>query len=204
MQLRLRRHDVRPVVDELRRKAERQLLRQGERGEVEVGRRPVGRRTAGQHRQGVAGDVQVLFQPRGQGLVGRQLAAGQGDVAVGRLPSLPRLSNQVQVLLIEGDDVGHRRQLCPDGGDLQGLAHRLAREREVGGVQLVALIVGQGGLRLDLAVDAAKGVDMVAGGGPQLEQVEVRGQGKDIGRQAEGAGAFLFLRLARRESHLRE
>jgi len=135
---------------------------QRESVELEVRRRPLGRRLAGDHRQRVARHAELLLQRRQQRAIAGQLALGAQDIGARHQAGLERDPHELQVVLVGGDDVLRGLDLGERRGDRQRLADSLRRERQVRGAELVALRLGQCGLLLDRSAVAAEEIRRVA------------------------------------------
>ncbi len=166
--------DVRPVADEVGRQLHRQACRRGEAVEGEVRRGPLRRRLADQQGQGVAGDRQLLAQRRHLPPVAGQFGLHRGHVEARAAAQLVGLGHQVEVLLIALYDLLAGGDLRVEGGDVDGLAHHLGGQGEIGGVSLEALGLGLGPQRLGLAPPAAEQVEVVAAGQAELVNLEGR------------------------------
>jgi len=95
----LRGQDVRPLPNQIGGQRERQLARQFEACEIEVGRRPLARRATGQDRQGVTRDAELLAQGRQQRAVVGQLALGYnvGNAGILQVLDAERLLAQARL-----------------------------------------------------------------------------------------------------------
>ena len=92
MQLRFGRLDVRALLDQFRRQADRQLRRQVQRGELEFLGRCLARKPADQRRQQIALDGQLFLQWRQRRLSLRQRGLDRRDIRSRHLPELELLA----------------------------------------------------------------------------------------------------------------
>ena len=126
MKLRLSRLNIRPLMDKLRRDADRQAMRQCEGCQIEIRRRPVARRPTDENRQRVLGRAQLLFESRLQCLVRRKLAFGNNYIAIGYGSGLALLAHELHILTIDGKDIIKGFQLRADRGCPKRLGNRVA------------------------------------------------------------------------------
>jgi len=190
-------------MHQLRRQAHGQVARQGKARQVEDRRLPIGRRPPEQHGKRMARHAPLLAQRRHQRLVDGELGLGAEHVGIGHHAGAALLVHQIEVLPVDRDDVVDRLQLRLDGGDLNGLGHRVAGQAEIGRVELIDLHVGQGLVLLDLSVPAAEQVGVEADGGPDGEEVEIRRQRKGARALAERSGTHLLARRGAGDAELR-
>ena len=126
MELRLGRLNIRPLMDKLRRDADRQTMRQCEGCQIEIRRRPVAGRTTDQNRQRVLGHAQLLFKCRLQCLIRRKLAFGNNHIAIGHSSGLALLAHELHILTIDSKDIIKGFQLRADRGCLKRQGNRVA------------------------------------------------------------------------------
>ena len=136
-----------------------------ERGEVEIGRRPPRWRLAHIEREPVTRLRQLLAQRRRQGLIFRALrldrVGGRGRLTA----SFYGAPHHREHLLIAGDDFILRRDLRAQAGDQNGLAHDVAGEREIGGVDARLLRCDARLIALERAAAPAEEIEIEANRG---------------------------------------
>ncbi len=99
---------------------------------------------------------------RHQRLVAIELALGDGDVHLTGHAGLTSGAHEVQGLLVGGDDVLNRRDLCARGGDLQSGHDDAAADGEPSGVEALAGDLRVGGRELDLPMRSAEDIRVIA------------------------------------------
>ena len=104
MQLRFGRTHIRPLIDQLRGQAERQILRKLQRGELDLLCRLLARQTADQRHQQIALHRQSLLQRRQCGLRLRQCRFNRCNVGPDHLPELELLAQDVERAGLDFDD----------------------------------------------------------------------------------------------------
>src|SRR5579859_2307704 len=164
----------------------------------EVGRRPIGRCPAHQHRQGMAGDAQLLAQGGDLGLVADQLALRGQHVGAGRLADLELLLHHRQVLAVAGQDL-------LGGGDLQAgrryckrFGRNAADQGEASRLDLPALGIGLGLALLDGARGGAEQVGHIAEARSDREEIRTgaaAGRGEAARAVTLHAGGQIGLRI---------
>ena len=95
MQLRFGRLDVRALLDQFRRQADRQILRQLQRAKFEFLSRLLARKPADQRRQQIALHRQLFQQWRQRRLCLRQRCFDRCDIQSGHLAELELLAKDV-------------------------------------------------------------------------------------------------------------
>jgi hypothetical protein len=177
--------NVRPLRDQLRRQADRQIARQPERCEFEPLRQPIAGEAAAQRRQQVA-LLRQLFLQQGQGLLNlRQRGFLGGDVGLGHLAKRALAPQQVEHVGLNLDDPLRRCDLAAQRGLLHGGPRQIRGQCEIGRLKLEALLVRLRRQRLDGATGAAEDIRRI--GYVQLsgEEIEGRRIGADIGRRGD-------------------
>ena len=152
---------VGPLLDHLRRQAERQLLRQAQVGQPEaLDQRLVGQ-PAGQGGEQVALLGQCLLQRR-QG----RLDLGEGgllggDVGAGHRAQARLAVQDVERVALGGDDALGRLDLGAQRGFEDRRRHDVGGERQIGAFELEALRLGQRVEQFDLPAVGAPQVEIV-------------------------------------------
>ena len=184
MKLRLRRLDVGTLLDEVRRQAQRQILGQLQPRKIEGLADLLARKAADERRQQIALLRELLLQT-GQGRlrrVERRLLRQHSRARRRAEFELPL--QQIELLLLVGDDFLRCRDLCTQRCLLDGCRHDIRADRQIGGFELVLLIFRLRLDRFELAPLAAEDVD-------EIRDVQrTRGQGEDR----------ILIRLAKRRA----
>ena len=173
VQLLLRRADVRPLLDQLRRQADGQIARQVQVGKSERLQRPFVRKGSGQRGQQIALLGERLAQRRQgrprlrqRGLLRRHV----GAIGIARVELAAENVEHLGVgrdQLVGGLDLPAQRGFG-DGGD-----HDIGAQREIGRLDLKTLIVGLCFKRLNGAAVETPNIERV--GHPDLRSVQGEG-----------------------------
>ena len=216
MQLRLRGADVGALLRQPRRQADRQAGGQVQGGERQGGAAVLVRKAAGQRQQQMPLLRQLLLQRRQGGLRLRQLGFLRQHVGLGDAAEVELLLNETELIgfrlddLLRGLDLAAQRDLLDRG------RHHVRGQRQVGGLELEALILGLRGAAFDQPPLAAEHVGRIGDIHGRLEEIEnarragpAEGRGRellaggravgiDIGQQHAGLGVEILLRLPQR------
>src|SRR5258708_17098871 len=186
------RPDVRPLAQEIRRQAQRKVLRQLERRKIELGQARFPRKLADEDRELITGLSERLFERWQVRARLRELRALRKYVRARNGADGELLLDQLELELLRFGDLARREDLLAQ----RRLAERGGRDvrcqRKVGGLELKALEVYARAQRLELAPSAAGHVDGVGHVDRGVVQIEDAAGDRRI---AEGrAGNALALR----------
>ena len=134
--------DVRPLLDELRRQAHRQVGRQVQVGKPERLARPFVRKDAGQGGQQIALLRQRLAQRRQRRPRLRQRRLLGRDVGPIGIAQRQLALQDVEHLGVGRDQLVGGLDLAAQRGFGDGRDHDVCRQRQIGGLDLEALVVG--------------------------------------------------------------
>ena len=172
MHQRLRSADIGPLLNHSRRHAERQIGRQLQIRELNIGNLILGGKTSCQNGERVAGLLQLLLQRRQRGLRRGQLRLLCQHIASCNRAELKLLVQQIQFLTLGCDNVLGRRNLCRQGGGLNRRRDHVGRQREISGLKLKTAVLFHSGLGFDRPADTAEHVRSVGHRRTCAKQIE--------------------------------
>ena len=158
MELRLHRTHVRPLCHKLRRQADRQVPRQAHAGQIEFFLRLVAGQPAGERGELIARLCQLLLQWRQRRAGLRKLGFLGQHVGLRGAAQCETLAHQVQLLRLVLDDVLRRGDLTAQRGLLHRGNDHVGGQREIGRLELEALILRLRREQFDLSPCAAEHV----------------------------------------------
>src|SRR5712671_3566641 len=156
-----RRADVGPLAHEIRGQADRKVLRQLERREIELGQARLARKLADEDRKLIACLRERFLERRQVRARLRKLRALREHVRARNGAELELLLDQLQLALLRIDDIARRADLLAQRRLAERGGRDVRRQRKIGGLELKALEVYARAQRLELAPRAARHVDGV-------------------------------------------
>src|SRR6266581_5195 len=177
------RADVGPLAHEIRGQADRKVLRQLERREIELGQARHARKLADEHRKPIACLRERFLERRQVRARLRKLRALREHVRARNGAELELLLDQLQLALLRIDDIARRTDLLAQRRLAERGGRDVPRQRKVGGLDLETLEVYARLQRLELAPRATRDVDGIG----HVDRSVVQVEGADgAGRIAEG------------------
>jgi hypothetical protein len=131
-------HDVRPLLDQGRGQAERQVLRQGQAGQVDDRRRRLAGELAGEHGQEVVLLRKLGQQRRQAGVDAGQLGALRGHIQFAHIALGELVVHRVEDLGVDLDQLLRRIDLGLQGRLLDGGVGDVGGQGQIGRQHLVA------------------------------------------------------------------
>ncbi len=186
MQQRLGRQDVRALVDERGRHADRDFLRQRQRGELEPRQLRFARQTAGERGELMPRAGEIALEHRQRRLRLRKLRLLGEHVGARHGAELELALHDGELTLLRGDDLVGGRDLRAQRRFANGRGHDVRRQREMGAFELILLVIDEGGEPLDLAASAAEHVERIRHA--DIRVVEREQAGAEAGGPELGTG----------------
>ena len=174
MHQRLGCEDVGPLADQGRWKAERQIRREAEFGQIEPRRCPLGRGFANQYGERILARRLLLTDRRQQRAVVGELGLGAQHIETRSAARCEFELHQCEILLVIADDLGQRADLLTQSREGQCFRDGVAGNRKMRGGQLIALRISERLLRFHAPCGEPEDIRREAHRRPERVQIEYR------------------------------
>src|SRR6266699_3046710 len=186
MHNRFSRANVGPLAHEVRGQADRKVLRQLERREIELGQARLARKLADEHRKLIACLRERFLERRQVRARLRKLRALREHVRARNGAELELLLDQLQLALLRIHDIARRTNLLAQRRLAERGGGDVPCQRKVGGLELKALEVDARLQRLELAPRATRHVDGIGHVDRSVVQIEDAAADRRIAERRAG------------------